>query len=436
MDWPILRCRRWCGIALVAAVLAFTGPGAFAATEVGIYAEKSFIEKSEPVQQISVAARSDEQVIVDVHIGLIAPDQTIYEYPNWNTSLTPWLSSFTLPAGFEFSATEIFNAAQLPGDLVPGVWYAAIALTEPGTLNFVAVALAPFRVVDEASNDGTVYGSVSLSRLQSNVGVNVEAGGVFVDVDGTLDDLKDAYLGNPPDIDQCVLYEIPIDISAIPDLDVNTQDAGSSLRVVKPGTVLQVPKDSDSASQGFEVYSASASTDFYQGNVVYRFEGNGGMDIGGFATSVKAPPPLTLSQPPVTGVYSHNASTPLQLMWDATAGLGEVNVSLVGSTLSTVVTIDCRFADDGKGIIPANLISQMKSILDQSSSDSPFGDLGDLGDFGDLELPPGFELPILPTQVTLSAARIAFTLFNTVAGDLNVGIASIQSGASVSVDLQ
>ena len=33
MDWPILRCRRWCGIALVAAVLAFTGPGAFAATE-------------------------------------------------------------------------------------------------------------------------------------------------------------------------------------------------------------------------------------------------------------------------------------------------------------------------------------------------------------------------------------------------------------------
>ena len=74
MNSPILGCGKWRGVALVAAALAFAAPGAFAATEVGIYAEKSFIEESEPVQQISVAARSDKQIVVVVNIGLYEPN--------------------------------------------------------------------------------------------------------------------------------------------------------------------------------------------------------------------------------------------------------------------------------------------------------------------------------------------------------------------------
>jgi hypothetical protein len=416
--------------AAVSLGFALAGSSAVAATKVGVFVEDSFIPRDGGSQKISVAARSDEGINVDIHIGLIAPDQTIYEYPNWNTKLQPWLPNFRLPANFTFPATFIFDASRLPGGLKPGIWYAAVALTEPGTLKFVDVALKPFRVVDEGSGSGTAYGSVELSRAQTYYGTNVWAGGIFLDAAASLDDFKNAYLGDTPGVNECKLYEIPVDLSAFTEFDINTLDAGPALAVVKGGQKLSMPKDGDALAFDYDVYSASPATTFYQGGVPYRFEGYGGSDVGSFSISLGAPQPLTLTNPPVSASHAHNASQPLNVRWTGGGGFGEVDVSLSGGTLSVAVTIHCRFSDDGRGTIPANLITQMKAILDESTSDPSIPIPG----FEDIELPDGFEIPAIPVVTTLMALRTEVALFN--APGLDTGIATIGAGAAVDINLQ
>jgi hypothetical protein len=229
-----------------------------------------------------------------------------------------------------------------------------------------------------------------------------------------------------------VLNEIPIDFTTIPSISVDTLDAGNALQLVNvsAGTALQLPKDPDAASFGFDLYAATnPPASSYQGGANYQFTGPGGSEIGPFAVNVPAPQALNLIQPPLSASYSHNAATPLNLQWDGAKGVGEVNVELSGATLSTAVTIECRFSDDGNDSIPANLLTQMKNLLASSSGGI---------DIPGIELPPGFEdlIPGFGSQATLDVSRVNTSLFNTSTGDLDLGIAAILAGASLSVTLE
>jgi hypothetical protein len=416
---------------VIACFVALLGTQAVANPQVGIYVEKYFLENAQgQTQKISVSGSSTGAENVDVHVGLIAPDGTIYEFPNWNTTFQPWLENLALPANFLFPASFVFDAAQFPGGVTPGIWYAAAALTEPGTLRFIDVELVPFHVVDAtAGADGTVYGALGFNRQQTISGAEVSADGVFIDVSGELEELVAAYVGTTPDINQCVLNQTAVDLSVIPNLTVDTLDAGNPLTLASPAATLNLPKDADAASSGFNVYTAvNPSPTFYQGGVNYTFAGTGGSDLGAFSVAVAAPAPLNLTQPSLgLGSYAHNASQPLTLQWTGGSGVGEVSANLSATTGSTVVVIDCRFADDGEGVIPAGLITQMKNILESDS-----GGLGIPG----FELPDGIELPGLGSQAFLNVSRVVSGVFNTAGNELDVGLATISSGADLSVTLQ
>lgn len=419
--------RRLFAIVIAAGVSASS---ASAATKIGVFVGEYFLPYASGVSQpISVSGFSSERKDVDVHVGLIAPSGKIYEFPDWNTRLQPWFSNLTLPAGFTFPATFVFDAAQVPGGLTPGTWNAAVALTEPGTLKFIDVKVVPFSVVDEASGgNGTRYGALNFERQQSFAGIDVMADGVFLDVSGNLEDLVGSYLGTVPNINECVLNEIPIDLSAIPELDVLTLDAGNALHLMSPGSSVVLPKDGSAASSGYVVYSApDLAPSVYRGGETYAFEGDGGSQLSGFRVSVAAPPALTLVQPAVSGSSTHDASNPLVLKWVGGTGTGEVIANLSAATSSASVVIDCRFADDGAGIIPGSLISRMKNIIDQGSSDFLIPDV---------ERPPGLEIPGFGTQASLSVSRIASAVFNTLLNELDVGLARISSGASVEITLE
>jgi hypothetical protein len=399
-------------------VLPFLGiaSGASADTEIGVFVSDTLITAGEEAPQVSVSGfNTDPPVTVDVHLGLIAPNGTIYEYPNWNTSLQPWLSNFTLPEGFTFPPTPVFQAGAVPGGLTPGIWQAAAALTVPGTLQIVDLTLTPFNVATDAAA-GSVFGALSLSRQQTFDGAEVDAGGLFAQSTTDLDELVQGIEGEQPGLEQCLFNEIALDFGFI-GIGIQTLDAGTALSVSSAATgALALPQDPDAASLGFFVYAAQEPVDSsnYQGGAGYRFQGTGGAQIGPFTTpEVVAPPPLDLTQPPLSATASHPAATDLELAWSGNNGVGEVEVELSGTKIvsfdsSTLYQIRCRFSDDGQALVPSSLLTQLKNSL------------------------AGGILPF-PTTPVLSVSRQAYALFDIAGG---YGVASIDSGASMPLVLQ
>lgn len=423
---------RWFIIPALVVFVVFFAVNVQSDTGVGVFIDQNYAVQGEQGPELSATAfNNGPPVAVDIHVGIISQDGTIYEYPDWNTNLRPWLPGFTLPQNFNFPLSPLFQVGK---ELQPGLWRAFAAFTVPGTLQILSLDLTPFSIVSNVAG-GASFGGLSLTHMQTVAGAEVDAGGVFIQSDGDLDSTLQGYEGQRPGLDQCVFTQIPIDLSAIPDIDFITLDAGNALQVSSSvGNVVQLPKDMDAAGFGFTVYNApegQPTTGFFQGGVDYTFQGFGGTQINSFTVSVNAPTPLNLTQPTIGSVTTHNSATSLPLAWDGNKGVGEVSVSLSGSDFSNVNSIECRFVDDGSGVIPSSLLVKLRDSLAGGSGGIPGIELPP-----GVELPPGFELPGFGTSVALDVSRTNSTLFNTVSGDLSYGFATIDTGASASITLE
>ena len=422
--WFIVPALLMCGLLLAVNVQSDTG--------VGVFIDQSYSVQGEQGPELSATAfNNGPPIAVDIHVGIISQDGTIYEYPDWNTNLHPWLPRFTLPQNFNLPVSSLF---QIEKGLQPGLWRAFAAFTVPGTLQILSLDLTPFSIVSNVSG-GASFGALSLTHMQTVAGTEVDAGGIFIQSDEDLDSTLQGYEGQRPGLDQCVFTQIPIDLGAILDIDFITLDAGSALQVSSSvGSVVPLPKDMDAAGFGFTVYNtpdAQPTSGFFQGGVNYTFKGFGGTQVNSFTVSVNAPTPLNLTQPAIGSFATHNSSANLPLAWDGNKGVGEVNVSLSGSDFSNINSIECRFVDDGSGNIPSSLLVKLRDSLAGGFSGFPGIELPP-----GVELPPGFELPGLGTSVTLDVSRTNSTLFNTVSGDLSYGFATIDTGASLSITLE
>ncbi len=461
------------GLALATMI---TPPLALAGVDVGVFIDKSFVEPGGPESTLSISGFNDGPATpVDVHFGLIAPDGTVYEYPDWNTALRPWLPSFTMPANLRFPATPIAHPEQVPGGLKPGTWYVAAALTRPGTFDFLAVDLQPFTVVDpnRAVVNGTRYGALTLSVFTGGVRDVATAAAFFFGVgrSGALDQLVGAIGGQEPALESCEYHEQTIDFSDIGPIDgllPRMLDAGAELTLSGGGQTLTLPRDSR-ALAGIDTvfYKASPTADFYRADVEYRFHGDGGSDIGPFTAKAKAPAPLQLSAPDPSGVVTHTANADLALAWNGNRGRGEVEAALMSVALGSpgkVFSIDCRFVDDGSGVIPGELIARVKAGIDANGGDlssllSSLGSGGSIGgiDLGSLDLSSlGIDLSSIDlssldlssldlssfglsgglSPVILTIGRHVIEPFDTDSGELSAGFFAISSGASVSITLQ
>ncbi len=442
-----------------------------AGVDVGVFVEKPFVELGKASPKLSVSGFNDgADTPVDVHFGLIAPDGTIYEYPDWNTALKPWLSSFTLPAGLRFPATEITDLNNVPGGLTPGVWHVASALTKPGTLEFLAVDAQPFTVVDPTAGvaPGTRYGTLTLTLEQGGIQRVKSADAIFMGIDtgGVLEQLADAYVGTQPPVDTCLFNEVPVNLGDITDIQgliPRTLDAGDTLSLSGGGDTLAVPRNAEALqAMNIKLYHADVPEGFYQSGAEYTFSGAGGVDIGAFSAKAVAPEPLTLSQLNTSSLITQSASADMPLRWNGNHGKGLVRAELSSVTLgstTTVYSISCLFADDGDGVIPGSLISRLKSNIDANGTDLS-GILASLGngdsisgvDLGSLDLSSlGIDTSTLDlnnldlgalglgganiSPVTLTVGRSSITPFNTEADELSAGFFIITSGATGSVTL-
>lgn len=405
---------------------------AFAESGIGIYLNQSYFAPGQGTPQLSVSAFNTETpIMVDVHVGVIAQDGTIYEYPDWNTKLKPWLSSISLPQNFNYPVTPVVT---LPNAIPSGIWTAFAAFTEPGTINIISLDVASFNMLPATANSSS-YGALYLTHSQTPTGMDVASGGFFAQTSRNIEELIENFDGQQPGLEQCVFNETAIDISAIQGFQVNTLDAGDALQLSSStGLLTSLPKDVDAESVGFIVYTApdgQLGSGFYQGGANYTFQGFGGQDIQPFSVGVSAPPPLTLTQPALNMSASHNTASDLPLLWNGNGGVGEVHASLSGTDLTKTYTIDCRFSDDGNSRIPSSLLARLKNKLGDGAISIPGVELPP-----GIELPPGFEIPGLGATVTLSVSRSSYSMFNTANGKLSYGIATIDTGASMSLTLE
>ncbi|HHJ38854.1 MAG: hypothetical protein AXA67_00245 [Methylothermaceae bacteria B42] len=396
----------------------------WAQPSIGIFADKNYyILSSDEQLNVSIAGEGDAQreVVVDVHLGLIGPDGKIYEYPDWNTQLKPWLPSFRVPAGFKYEPHVFFNLQQFP-HLSAGPWRAAAAVTKPGTLEIISFASQWINVMVPDSA-GSRFGFLTMNDSKVGQTISQNASGSFIEFNfgGQLDPdkidqiIKNMAASSVP-IDQCQYTETKSKfdpLNPLPGTSPVFLDAGEKLTLSSEGgNTVDVPVNDNLKAAGFFIYQADLPGGFYEGQGKYTFAGEGGSQIGPFSTTLRAPAPLVLTSPNFSsGVFLHPASSDLALQWNGQNSQGSLDVTVSTSSFDigniggdvVVKTIRCRFVDDGQASIPGALLSRL---------DKQFG------------------------PATFNAARSRQTAFNTEDGALDFGLYSINTSVSGSLALQ
>jgi hypothetical protein len=403
---------------------------ALAASGIGVsISSSSYVMGQGNPPTVSVTGFSNEGATVDVHIGLISPNNTVYEYPNWvPNALTPSFKNVALPANFNLGQTPIFDLGRFPS-FSTGTWTAVAVMTQPGTLNVVGtLGTAPFTVTSQSLGSGNYYGNLNLTQMQSSLSgsttVSTSAGASFNSFTGD-ESLISSYIGQQPGLGQCVFNEISI--TSPVGLTVQSLDAGNVIPLQAAGnSTVNLNKVSQSGQIYYGPSGSSVANTFYQGGVAYTFQGTGGTQIGPFNVTVTAPAALRLSQPTAT-TTSINSASSLNLVWNGNNGQGEVDATMSGFNIQTSKSynIICRFVDGGNGTISANLISQLKSSIGSGVSLPP-----------GVTLPPGTTIPGLGASASLSVSRTNIVQFNTSSSQLKQGTANISTGVTMQLQLQ
>lgn len=348
--------------------------------------------------------------------------------------MQPWLKNFHIPTNFEFPVTEITSLENFHEDFRPGVWKAAVALTEPGTLNIAAFDSTSCGVVANNRHHNTRYGSVFFGHTHS--GINqfrsssqyAIAGAHFTEVDLSTFDINEQLSlietnsitsgsFQLPKLNQCVFNVIDPSDTTIDDpelpgqLQIQSLDAGD-ISITGSGQLIQIEKRQ---FNDFISYSSGLlDGNLYGSKEVYTVEGSGGPDVSSFQVSLAASPKWNLQSPSLEAT-AINTDQDLQLIWDGNGGLGEVLVSLSGIGNPGVYLIQCLFADDGNGSIESGLLKQLKENLNENTS-------------GGITIPSKAGLVL--------SGRSNYEFFNTADNDLDFGIFLITSHVSAFYDLQ
>jgi len=335
---------------------------------------------------ISGFNREVQEEKVDVHVGIIDGNGKIYEYPEWNTNLQPWLSTFTIPASFQLPVTLLGNLDNFPGGLKPGSYKLAVALTTPGTLDLVSFNTQSFKVI---SLKGTLTtGGISFAHGESASNITppiASAAAGFWDVQPSEAEAIAESGQLAVDIEKCRFKKDP------QVLDANL-DAGATLSVSSPQTgEIILNKSNKSLSYG--AFSPIPPVSFYQAGLLYTATGTGGTNIPAFSISAIAPKELIVTEPNISTLESIDSSKDFILRWLGNNGVGEIYINLQGGESDNSYSISCRAADDGELTIPSELLVQLRNIVDAAPSNIP--DIPGLPDIDFSSLPdPGVNIVI------------------------------------------
>lgn len=330
---------------------------------------------------------------VDVHIGLITADGTIYEYPDWNTNFTPWLSSFSLPANFELPVTLVDSFDNFPGGLEPGAYQLAVALTSPGTLNLLSFNTQSFKIISSV-NDLTI-GGVGIGHGQSANGLippTANASGAFVRLN--TNEIAQQQIVDEQivlDIDQCKFHKTATLLGS-------NLDAGETLILGSEASGnITLNKQSFNGRISYGV-TPNPPESFYIADETYTLQGAGSDDISDFRISAIAPGEIIITDPDLSTLESLDSSQDLTLRWQGNHGVGEIELVLQLGIEQNSYEINCRLVDDGEAVISSNLLVQLRDAVPANSSPVP--------DFPGINLPELLEDPMV--NFAISRNRIEF----------------------------
>ncbi len=330
---------------------------------------------------------------VDIHMGVIAPDGTIYEYPDWNTTLTPWLPSHTLPPNLRFPATRIGNLDAFPATLEPGkVYRFAVALTRPGTLEILSSSSKPFKIVLDEGDTRQAYAIVIAhgSTPSENIPPVTASTGGFLRYSTDLHALGEKFRQMSPKIDQCLLHRLPSTLEElIGKENITYLDAGPTL-VLRSTPTGEIHLDRQIDGKGSISYAPipfNLPEEIYQSGKTYTISVPGSEEFSAFNLNVAAPGEIVVTQPEPTTFGTIDSRDDFILRWLGNDGVGEIGVTLTGHSTEPVQIV-CRFADDGEGTIPSDLLTQLRNIVaaHPKSIDTP--------------KIPGFDLPDIDPGIT------------------------------------
>lgn len=329
---------------------------------IGVFLSDTGFLKSDRIDfRISGYNNSTTAEKVDVHIALLTKEGVFYEYPDWNTAFKPWISSFSLPANFTLAATLVGNLDNFPSGLEPGVYILFVALTQPGTLDILALNSSSFAILKP--NNSFLAAAVSLTHLNTVNGPapfdKLIATGAFLRADFNTSDILEWQTQFNPDIDHCIFYHGPTTLDVfVGEENVSYLDAGTALELTSPTENISL------ARQFFKdktVYTdANVNKDFYQAGVSYTALGFGSANIPAFSGTVVAPQEIIVTQPDLDRLEKIDSNKDLLVRWQGLQGIGAVEVQLQGGATNS---IRCRFIDDGEGIIPSALIVQLRDAI-------------------------------------------------------------------------
>ncbi|MBN1591642.1 MAG: hypothetical protein JW941_00170 [Candidatus Coatesbacteria bacterium] len=115
--------------------------------EINVEVDKSAYQAGDLIQPKIGGKNTGSTQIVDVYIAFVYQG-AIYCAPTWAAGVTPWISNFEFPGGFELEPSVFFDAFSLPCDTPPinvaGEYWFAGALTPPGVFEFLSLDYAVF----------------------------------------------------------------------------------------------------------------------------------------------------------------------------------------------------------------------------------------------------------------------------------------------------
>ena len=135
-------------IVLLAAVVTI----AAAAPQISIYTDKASYQAGDTIEMSLAAENAGEALSVDVYIGLVTPEGSLYTLGQlaWSQAIGPWIEDIHVPSGFSMDRSPFFwfpLPCEMPPIHRPGEFWFLAGLSQPGSLHFVSgISSAAFEI--------------------------------------------------------------------------------------------------------------------------------------------------------------------------------------------------------------------------------------------------------------------------------------------------
>jgi len=350
----------------VAAIFLFA-PAFAPGQTISISLDKSAYASGDTMHISISATNGSSDKKVDLYFVLLTPQNTLLFFPTWTGEING-LKGIVLPANLNIPDTEVFTY-NLPS-LVPliqdsGNYTFAMGLASPGTFNFLSLDTAPFTYTAGEKRD-IAFLIVDLERDYSGSQVEESAWINFGAYEFEVGEDPDSVC---PPLEGCVFNKYEYSLTEPPPNVGGTfskgLDAGEKILVTgSPNGNIYLNRTPMPYYPGYyyEPERELVRSDFTFDSD-YWFTGTGGVDVGAFNEKVTSLSDFEVISPELGTGLQIERNKSLDITWTNPLGSPyEVHVMISSTSfdlinMKSVMTLcQCRFIDDGEGMVPSGML--------------------------------------------------------------------------------